>query len=114
MIDMTEIISWVRGRRAGIVVGCGSLSLCFLGACDVNKELLQPQQPGVIDPGAVANATAADALYVGALGRWKASMDASEGIWNWEGLFTDEMRSVDTFTQRQNADQRNLQTDDGV
>ena len=111
---MTEIISWHRGRRAAIVVACGSLSLLFLGACDVNKELLQPEQPGVIDPTAVANATAADALYVGALGRWKASMDAGEGIWNWEGLFTDEMRSVDTFTQRQNADQRNLQTDDGV
>ena len=67
---------------------------------DGHLQLLQPQQPGVIDPTAVANATAADALYVGALGRWKASMDAGEGIWNWEGLFTDEMRSVDTFTQR--------------
>jgi hypothetical protein len=95
------------------LISC-SLLLLFVGACDVNKELLQPQQPGVIDPSAVANATAADALYVGALSRWKASMDAGEGIWNWEGLFTDEMRSVDTFTQRQNADQRNLQTDDNV
>jgi hypothetical protein len=108
---MTKIISWHRGRRAAIVGACGCL---FLGACDANKELLQPQQPGVISPEAVANATAANALWVGALGRWKAAMDAGEGIWNWEGLFTDEMRSVDTFTQRQNADQRNLQTDDSV
>ena len=108
---MTRIIPWHRERRAVMAVACGSL---FLGACNVNKELLQPQQPGVIDPNAVANTTAADALYVGALGQWKASMDAGEGIWNWEGLFTDEFRSVDTFTQRQNADQRNLQTDDAV
>lgn len=99
------------------LISCGSLFLLVLlplGACDLNHELLQPQQPGVIDPTAVANATAADALYVGALGKWKGAMDAGEGIWNWEGLFTDEMRSVDTFTQRQNADQRNLQTDDAV
>lgn len=111
---MTKIISWHRGRRTAMVAACGSLAALFLGACDLNHELLQPQQPGVIDPTAVANATAADALYVGALSRWKTSMDAGEGIWNWEGLFTDEMRSVDTFTQRQNADQRNLQTDDNV
>ena len=62
------------------LISC-SLLLLFVGAGDVKQELLQPQQPGVIDPSAVANATAADALYVGALGRWKAAMDAGEGIW---------------------------------
>lgn len=113
---MTKISFWHRGRRAAIVVACGSL---FLGACDVNKELLQPQQPGVISPQAVVTAAAADALWAGALGRWNASMNGggssnTEALWNWEGLFTDEMRSTDTFTQRQNADQRNLQTNDGV
>ncbi len=108
---MTHINFCNRGRRAAIMVACGSLAL---GACDVNKELLQPQQPGVISPQALVSATAADALWVGALSRWKVAMDGGEGIWNWEGLFTDEMRSVDTFTQRQNADQRNLQTDDAV
>ena len=38
----------------------------------------------------------------------------TEALWNWEALFTDEIRSTDTFTQRQDADQRNLQTNDGV
>ena len=49
----------------------------FLGACDVNHELLEPQQPGVIDPGAVTTATAADALWAGALGQWTKVMNGS-------------------------------------
>ncbi len=113
---MTKFSFWHRGGRAAIAVVCGSL---FLGACNVNQELLQPQQPGVISPEAVVTATAADALWTGALGQWKAAMNGSgtsnrESLWNWEGLFTDEMRSTDTFTQRQDADQRNLQSNDGV
>lgn len=96
--------------------------LFVLDACDVNKELLQPQQPGVIDPGAVTSATAADALWAGALAEWNKVMNGSptnsgsnqEGLWNWEGLFTDEMRSVDTFSQRNDADQRNLANNDAL
>jgi hypothetical protein len=90
----------------------------LLGACSVKQELLAPQNPGVIDPGAVANTAAADALFVGALGRWKASMNGggnnTEALWNWQALFTDELQSGDTFSQRNDADSRNLATNDGV
>jgi len=100
---------------AAIAVVVGSM---LLGACSVHQELLAPQNPGVIDPGAVANTAAADALYVGALGRWKSSMNGggnnTEALWNWEALFTDELQSGDTFSQRNDADSRNLQTNDGV
>lgn len=98
-----------------LAVMTGSL---LLGACDPKQELLSPQQPGVISPGSVANTAAADALYVGALGRWKAAMNGgggnTEALWNWEALFSDEVRSADTFSQRNDADQRNLQNNDGV
>jgi hypothetical protein len=104
-----------RGTTTTLAVVVGGL---FLGACDPKVELLTPQQPGVISPGSVTSATAADALYVGALGRWKSSMNGggnnTEALWNWEALFTDELRSSDTFSQRNDADQRNLQTNDGV
>jgi len=108
-----------RGLAAAVVAIGAALTL---DACDVNKELLQPQQPGVIDPGAVTTATAADALWAGALGEWNKVMNGSptnsgsnqEGLWNWEGLFTDEVRSVDTFSQRNDADQRNLATNDAL
>jgi starch-binding outer membrane protein, SusD/RagB family len=90
----------------------------LLGACSVHQELLAPQNPGVIDPSATANTAAADALYTGALGRWKAAINGggnnTEALWNWEALFTDELMSGDTFSQRNDADQRNLQTNDGV
>ncbi|MHB1863111.1 MAG: hypothetical protein ACYCVL_09095 [Gemmatimonadaceae bacterium] len=90
-----------------------------LGACNANHELLAPQQPGVISPSAVTSATAADALYAGAMAQWNAAMNFGtggnqEGLWNWEGLFTDELRSSDTFSQRNDDDQRNLATNDGV
>lgn len=90
----------------------------LLGGCNANKELLSPQTPQVISPASVNNSTAADALYAGALDRWKNSMNGNggntEALWNWQALFTDELRSADTFSQRNDADQRNLQTNDGV
>ena len=51
----------------------------LLAGCNAKEELLAPQQPGVITPGSVTNATAADALYAGALSRWKASMNGGGG-----------------------------------
>ena len=69
----------------------------LLGACSAHDELLAPQNPGVIAPASTANTAAADALYVGALGRWKNSINGNgnntEALWNWEALFTDEVMS---------------------
>ncbi|HVB30770.1 MAG TPA: hypothetical protein VNE60_04505 [Gemmatimonadaceae bacterium] len=116
---MKKLSHRARGATAALAVACGTL---FLGACDVQNQLLQPQQPGVISPSAVTTATAADALYAGALGQWNKVMNGSptnsgsnqEALWNWEALFTDEIRSVDTFSQRNDDDQRNLATNDVV
>ncbi|HEY7232584.1 MAG TPA: hypothetical protein VH539_00480 [Gemmatimonadaceae bacterium] len=111
---MMRLIQTSRGRAAALIAIAG---VC-LGACNAKQELLAPQQPGVISPGSVTSPTAADALYAGALSRWKSSMNGgggnTEALWNWEALFTDELRSADTFSQRNDADQRNLQTNDGV
>ena len=112
---MTKLIYRARGGAAGLVAMIGS---ALLSACDPKQELLAPQQPGVISPASVANTAAADALYVGAISRWKAAMNGgggnTEALWNWEALFSDEVRSADTFSQRNDADQRNLQSNDGV
>jgi hypothetical protein len=90
----------------------------FLGACNVNHELLAPQQPGVISPEAINSATAADALWVGALNRWNNAFNGggnnTGSLWGFSALFTDELRSSDTFSQRNDADQRNLANNDGV
>jgi hypothetical protein len=86
-----------------------------ISGCDAKKELLEPQQPGVISPGDIQSATGAEALYVGALSRMKRALNGfSDAAWNWAGLFTDEFKSADTFSQRNDADQRNLQDNDAL
>src|SRR5215831_16790819 len=111
---MTRVTASLRGVIASAI----ALGVLGMGACNLNHELLAPQAPQVISPSSVGNATAADALYAGALDRWKNAMNGNggntEALWNWEALFTDELRSADTFSQRNDADQRNLQTNDGV
>lgn len=106
----------VRGTVT-TAVGLAAAGL-FLGACNVNHELLAPQQPGVISPEAVNSATAADALWVGALNRWNNAFNGggnnTGSLWGFSALFTDELRSSDTFSQRNDADQRNLANNDGV
>lgn len=111
---MRRFIYWARGAAAVTLMTAAS---GVLTACDPKKELLSPQQPGVITPGSVANPTAADGLYLGAIGRLNFAMNGGgnnlEGLWQEEALFTDEVKSTDTFSQRNDADQRNLQTFDG-
>src|SRR5262245_30835150 len=113
-----QMQSLIHRIRTTAVAGGVAAGTMLVSACNPKQELLAPQQPGVISPSDVANATAANALYTGALGRWKNAMNGNgnntEALWNWQALFTDELRSADTFSQRNDADQRNLQTNDAV
>jgi hypothetical protein len=103
--------------RRILPVALVSAAFC-LAACNPKQELLAPQTPSVISPGDIHSATGAEALYTGAIGELKASLNGgggnTEAVWNWTGLFTDEFKSGDTFSQRNDADQRNLQDNDGV
>ncbi len=92
----------------------------FVTACNPKDALLSPQQPNVISPSDIQNAAGADGLYVGAVGRFTVALNGSpsnsgsnqEAAWNWAALFTDEFKTSDTFSQRLDADQRNLQDND--
>ncbi|HWJ12573.1 MAG TPA: hypothetical protein VNS10_02460 [Gemmatimonadaceae bacterium] len=101
--------------RAALAAGAAGLGL-MLGGCSVKDELLAPQQPGVISPGDVIGPTGADGLYVGAVGNFKNALlggsSNTETIWQFAGLMTDEFKSADTFSQRNDADQRTTQTND--
>lgn len=112
---MINNMARARAHTSAVAIVVGSV---LLVACNPKEELLSPQQPGVISPSSVTSAAAADALYVGALSRWKSSMNGgggnTEALWNWQALFTDELQSSDTFSQRNDADQRNLQNNDAV
>ena len=100
-----------RARRIASSVAVAGASL--LGGCDVNKELLEPQNPGIIDPSAVTRPPAALALRVAALGQLKNRTAGGESVWLYGGLLADEWKSSDTFSQRNETDQRSIQTNNG-
>jgi starch-binding outer membrane protein, SusD/RagB family len=82
----------------------------LLSGCDVKNELLAPQNPGVIDPASVNSPAAAQALRVAAQGQLKSRTAGTESMWMYGGLLTDEWKSSDTFSQRNETDQRSIQT----
>lgn len=81
-----------------------------MNACNFKDELLEPQNPGLIDPSQVNSPDAADALRIGALGTLKSQTGGGETFWLYGGLLTDEWKSADTFLQRNETDQRVIQT----
>ncbi len=106
-----------RLRRGG-QGGALALALLTAGACSIQDSLLEQQQPQIIKPGDVQNATGAVAIYNGVLGRLRTSLNGgdnnTESIWNFAGLMTDEFKVGDTFSQRIDADQRRSQDNDAV
>jgi hypothetical protein len=105
-------------RRRVTRLGAFALALAGLGACSVQDSLLEQQQPQIVKPGDVQNATGAIAIYNGAIGRLRTSLNGgdnnTESIWNFSALLSDEMKAGDTFSQRIDADQRQTQTFDAV
>jgi hypothetical protein len=89
-------------------------ALCLPAACDSAKDtLLDAPIPTVIDPSAVQSADGAEALRIGAIGRLRqitAGSGAGDSPWMFAGLITDEWKSSDTFSQRNETDQRLVQT----
>lgn len=95
-------------------VGMVCTAAATISACTSFRDnLLEPQQPGVIGPEATQSSTAADALRKGAISRFRVATVGGEALWMLGGLLTDEWKSGDTFTQRNETDQRIIQTNNG-
>lgn len=71
-------------------------------------KLVRATDPDIIGVEAVASPTAANALRLGALGRFNANTTGGETMILYGGLFGDEFTTGDTFTQRVETDQRQL------
>ena len=104
--------------RRAIVAGVAMALPVLLSGCDVKQELLGVQQPQIIGPSNVGGPTGAAALRIGALGafqRWVMGGGGnSSNIAMFGDLLTDEWKSGDTFAQHNEADQRIVQTNNGV
>jgi len=89
-------------------------AVAFVAACSsFRDDLLEPQQPGIIGPDATQSPTAADALRKGAVSRLRNATVGGESVWLLAGLMADEWKSGDTFTQRNETDQRVVQINNG-
>lgn len=106
-----------RGRWAVAALLAGAP---IVASCNVKQELLAPQQPGVLVPGDVSSAGApgAEALRIGAIGGLQAFVGGGtvnqENIWMLSDLLTDVWKSGDTFLERNETDQRAIQSNNGV
>jgi hypothetical protein len=98
---MTQMTNRARWAAVAAVIAAA-----VVAGCDrVKSELLQPQNPGLVDPSAVTSPTAALALRVGALGRFK-QVQSGESIWEYGGVLADEYKNADFEAGRINADMR--------
>ena len=99
-------------RPAVLAMVAGALSLA---SCSKEK-ILTIVDPDVISPADLATPAAAEALRVGALARLIFATTGftggslGEGAYFFGGLVADELRSGDTFVQRDQADQRSILT----
>ncbi len=111
--------------RARWAIALGALvgGPLIVAACsNVKDQLLEPQNPGLIDPTAVTSAAAAFALKVGAVGKTRVVVDGggtsgnncnsnAECLWEEVGSLTDEFHNADFQNTRGDIDQRQI-TDD--
>jgi starch-binding outer membrane protein, SusD/RagB family len=88
----------------------------LLGGCgsEVKNSLLALEQPGTITPASAVGATGAMGLRVGAISRFNSYMagggNNNESIPMMADLLTDVWKSSDTFLQRNEVDQRTVET----
>jgi len=99
-----------RWAVAGSVVALGLVT-----ACNPKDELLQPQNPGLIDQTAVGSPAAAAALKVGAMGRlkWVVADPSPAGfggssVWEASGLLSDEFMNSDFQNSQNDVDARTM------
>lgn len=99
----------IHMNRARWTIAVCLIAVATLGACDRMKtELLAPQNPGLVDPTAVGSPTAALALRVGAIGRYKQVVNGNvtESTWQYSGTLVDEFKNADFSSDRISVDQR--------
>jgi hypothetical protein len=93
-------------HRARLALVAGAVATFALAGCEhVKNQLLDPQNPGLVDPGAVGSSGASMAVRAGAIGRYK-QVQANEGIWQSGGDLADEYMNSDFDAARINLDQR--------
>lgn len=95
-------------NHARAAAAIGALAVVAVAAGCSRDTLLGVDNPDIINPNAINSPDGAEGLRVGAITRFKAMTAAGESSWLFGGLLTDEWKSTDTFTQRDETDQRTV------
>ena len=88
------------------------IAIAAAACTDPKQTLLDAPISTIIDTSAASSPAGADALRIGALSRLRqitAGSGAGDSPWMFAGLITDEWKSSDTFSQRNETDQRQVQ-----
>jgi hypothetical protein len=95
-----------RGRAASSVSLAVTAALAaFTFAC-TPSEILEIEDPDIINPSNVESAAGANAVRLGALSRFNGATVGDESLFFYGGLFADEWINGDSFIYRQEIDQR--------
>lgn len=103
---MTTLLQHAAKRRTLSAVAVALI--LPLASCNTEK-VLQVFDPAVATPGSVETQAAVPTVYAGALGDFYVAYSGNglnDAFLPTVGLFTDEFRSSDTFTTRNDADRR--------
>ena len=103
-----------RPRRAALLAAAGALAAAAALAGCSRDTLLGVTDPDIINSPDLNSADGADGLRVGAIRNFKLMTAADESSWFFGGLLADEWKSADTFTQRDDTDQRNVTEDNSL
>jgi hypothetical protein len=97
------------------------VALAGATACDIKNELLQPQNPGVVDQTAVGSPSSAAALKIGAMGALKRVVSdpsvagfAGSSMWEASALMSDEYMNSDFQNSQNDVDARAISPDNQV
>lgn len=99
----------VSGRMRVLAATVGFAALASATAC-APSEFLEVADPDIINPTEVNSPAGARAVRVGALARFAGATSGGESLFLLGGMFADEWNNGDTFIDRQQIDQRIVQT----
>lgn len=96
-----------RKGRATFTVSLAILAglTVFTAGCSPD-EILNVEDPDIINPSNVQSAAGADAVRLGALSHFVGATSGAESLWFLGGMFSDEWINGDSFIARQEIDQR--------
>lgn len=95
-----------KGRATFLVSLAITASLTLFTASCSPDDILDVEDPDIINPSNVQSPAGADAVRLGALSRFNGATSGDESLFLLGGLFSDEWINGDSFIARQEIDQR--------